>query len=48
MENPHAYDEDRYVAASNRFAEAVAELWESGASEDDLNQQFADSLASAQ
>lgn len=45
--NPNEYDEDRYNQASGELNSGVEELWEAGATEDDIRAQFDSALKSA-
>lgn len=45
--NPNEYDEDRYNQGSSQMTGGVEELWEAGAEESDIRQQFEDALRTA-
>lgn len=47
MDNPHEYDDEQFVNASNDLDEAVGSLWEAGASEDDIKGAFENALQNA-
>jgi hypothetical protein len=45
--NPNEYDEDRCLVAEQRLNEAIHEMWEAGAEEEDIRREFDEGLASA-
>jgi hypothetical protein len=42
--NPHEYDDDAYVDAVDDLQDAVFALWEAGAGEDDIKNEFENAL----
>lgn len=48
MPNPNAYDEEGYIAGSSKLRNAVALLWDSGASKSDIETIFADACDDAE
>lgn len=47
MKNPNEYDDDAYTKASNELFEAVANLWNAGASQNDIESDFAAAMDNA-
>lgn len=46
-ENPNEYDDGDFLRASNKLFEAVADLWEAGASENDIMGELDNALENA-
>lgn len=47
MNNPNEYDDDRYAKSSVEVIDAVTEMWEAGASSDDIAHEVARGLEQA-
>jgi hypothetical protein len=47
MENPNEYNEDQFLKASMELIDVVADLWEAGASEEDIKGEFENALRNA-
>lgn len=48
MENPNAYDDEAFLTASSKLQDAVSDLWEAGASEDDILEDCRNAIREAQ
>lgn len=42
MDNPNTYDERNYLRAEQNLDDSVREMWEAGASKDDIRKSFED------